>query len=242
MKKAKPEEKQVVTLDNADLSNIEPITRSIVEEGRAAARSILSGDSARTAGELLVNRIRPARKRLKSIFEGPIKKAREALESIRGAYKNLDDPLADADRAIQDGLLRYQQKVERDRRIEEARLAAKAREIAEEQQRKEAEALRKAGEEEAAREVEAEVLPAPVVTWDAPAIPKVEGLQQRENWVGEVTDLKALVRAVAAGTVPIEAIEPNMKVIHAQAKSLHGAFKWPGCRAYDKGTIAVTAA
>jgi hypothetical protein len=75
----------------------------------------------------------------------------------------------------------------------------------------------------------------------AVAPPKVDGLSGRTTYTAEVTDLAALVRAVAAGEAPLECLRPDDKFLGAQAR----AFKktgliYPGVQAAAQRSLAVT--
>jgi hypothetical protein len=149
----------------------------------------------------------------------------------------------------------YRAEQERIRREEEQRLAreqeqarlaaeAEARRISEEADRK-ADELRRQGEMKAAREViaEAAVQAETVVeTADsladlgviAPAAEKVSGVQESRPWKGEVTNLKAVCKAIGEGTIPLDWLTPvrgqgeqmlplvevNMGVLHNIAKRM----------------------
>ena len=128
------------------------------------------------------------------------------------------------------GLLTAYQAVERRKREEEERLAREAAlKQAEEDALQRALELAAAGESEAADAVlEEEVIAAPVVI--QAAAPKPTGSVARKTYIAEVTDLKALVAAVAAGTVPLMAILPNESFIGNQARAMKEAFSMPGVK------------
>lgn len=69
-------------------------------------------------------------------------------------------------------------------------------------------------------------------------IPKVSGLTTRDNWRAEVTDLHALVKAVAAGQAPLSLVMANDKVLGQQARSLKEHFVAPGVRVWNDKTKA----
>lgn len=64
--------------------------------------------------------------------------------------------------------------------------------------------------------------PAPVA---APTI----GRKPVDYWSARVVDKMALVKAVAAGKVPLTALEPNMVYLNATAKQLKAEFRCAGC-------------
>ena len=63
------------------------------------------------------------------------------------------------------------------------------------------------------------------------------GVTTRETWSAEVTDLGALVRAVAAGEVPLDAVLPFLPFLNGLARTERGAMAVPGVRPVSKRTI-----
>jgi len=101
-----------------------------------------------------------------------------------------------------------------------------ARKKAEDKQLEEAEMLSSLGMDEAA---EAALVAEPVIqrtVVEAPA--KAAGTVLRDYYSAEVTDLKALVKAVAAGEVPLDAIMANMPYLNGKARLEKGSMKVPG--------------
>lgn len=70
---------------------------------------------------------------------------------------------------------------------------------------------------------------------------KLAGVSSREAYKAEVTDLMALVKAVAAGTASIALLEANTKVINQQVAALKSEFKVPGIRVYTTDVVSVRA-
>lgn len=60
--------------------------------------------------------------------------------------------------------------------------------------------------------------------------PKVDGTSFRETYSAEVTNLLALVVAVAKGQVPLDAIQANQSFLSMQARSLKTSLTYPGVR------------
>jgi hypothetical protein len=74
---------------------------------------------------------------------------------------------------------------------------------------------------------------APILLDVAPvesAIGSVAGTSMRSYYGAEVFDLLALVKAVAAGTVPLDALTPNMVHLNGTARSLKTLMAYPGVR------------
>lgn len=143
-------------------------------------------------------------------------------------------------------------------RAERERLAALERAQAEAARKAQAEAqaAAAAGDREAAQKAQAEAdaarqqaeisaMTARVVTVapEVEAPSKVTGISGRVTYVAEVGDLMALVKAVAAGAAPIEALQADVKFLGAQAR----AYKkegplYPGVMVVAERGIAARAA
>lgn len=190
-------------------------------------------------------------KAVNDLFRAPkeyLEKAENTLKRAMVTYTTEQERLAAEARA----------KAEAEARAERERLAAIEREQAEAARKAQAEAqaAAAAGDAEAAAAVMAAAqaaqeqadiaaMTANVVTIaptvEAPA--KVSGISSRVTFSAEVANLMELVKAVAAGTAPIEAIQANNKFLGAQAR----AFKkpgqlYPGVMAVAEHSIAARAA
>lgn len=84
--------------------------------------------------------------------------------------------------------------------------------------------------------VEAATVPAPVLPVHS-RIDHVKGPTVAQNWTFEVTDKLALIKAVAAGHVSIEALEPNTSYLSKRAKADKATATIPGVRVYDAGSV-----
>jgi hypothetical protein len=128
------------------------------------------------------------------------------------------------------GLLTAYQAAERRKREEEERLARIAAEKqAEEEAIQRAIELAAAGEEDAAEAVlEETIIAAPVVI--AASAPKPVGSVARESFKAEVTNLMELVKAVAAGTVPLMAVVANEQFLNNQARTFKESLSYPGVK------------
>ncbi len=109
------------------------------------------------------------------------------------------------------------------RKVEEA-----LRKEAEEAQIRAAEALQKEGLFAAADEV---MEAAPVIAKVAMATPeKSDGVSYRDVWSVEVSSLMELVKAVAAGTVPLAYIQANESALGSWARATKGTESIPGVK------------
>lgn len=71
----------------------------------------------------------------------------------------------------------------------------------------------------------------------APARPAAAGVSYRDNWKAEVTDLMALVQAVAGGKAPIDYLLPNATVLNALAKGKKETMAIPGVKAWNDRVV-----
>jgi hypothetical protein len=66
------------------------------------------------------------------------------------------------------------------------------------------------------------------VAQPAPAMERPQGFSTSDQFLVEVTDLKALAQAVLESKAPVEVLQPNLKVLSAMAKALKGNLQLPG--------------
>lgn len=213
------------------------------------------------ASEFLM-KIKERRRQWEKLIDPAIESAHQSHKRILNVKKEVDQPLKRAeDEILKPALLAYSQKKERERKEAEDRLnrllqeeAAKKR--AEEQAKLDAE--RKAAEEERAKNAlldasgnviaPSEPLPPPVELPPPPpppvvVLPKMEepkGLSFAKTYVAEVTDMSALLQAIVAGLVPIEAVKPNDSFINQRAKTLKELMKWPGVTVKEETSVRAT--
>ncbi|MGE3278122.1 MAG: hypothetical protein AB7O67_23680 [Vicinamibacterales bacterium] len=231
---------------------------------QATALTITNPESFQRAGQLLED-LKGFHRQIEEFWEEPVAKAHAAWKALTTRRADMVNPLKEAvavlssryatfareERAKAEKLRREEE--ERLRKAEQDRLAAEAKATEER-----AAALRAAAEaapsraEAAALETEAnqaaadaEVLAVEAQTVQAPVLPPAAALPApkstsvRENWTFEVTDPLALIKAVAAGTVGVQAVIPNETYLRARAKADKGTVQIPGVRFYDKGSVAV---
>lgn len=228
----------------------------LVLVGEAEDIRIVDGPSYERAGAMLLL-IKTFRKKVADLTSPVIDATHRAWKAALAQRSALDGHAEEAERIIKKELGAWDQKQEELReaaRREQERLQAaaeaEARRLAdletqrlqreaEARQRQEAERAKAAGDIAkaeriaAASVVVAPVAPRPVfVAVPPPAeTPRVEGVSSREGWKAEVTDLAALVRAVAANQAPLACLQPDMKVLNGLARSLKKDLVFPGVKA-----------
>jgi tetratricopeptide (TPR) repeat protein len=219
------------------------------ELSEAQTFAIVEARDYEAAGDRL-KAIKGAQKLLEEKKRTLLNPVNATLKAIRDLFREPEETLVVAENLYKRAMIGYQQEQEDLRRAEQKkadeaaererkRLEKEAREIEER-----AVAARQAGDIRKAEKLEkkadlktdtAAAVVAPVIQREPP---RVSGVATRENWYALVVDFKALVDAVAAGTVPLSALEPSMKVLNAQAKSLRKEFNWPGVRACRDNIMA----
>ena len=199
-------------------------------------------------------------------ISGPLN---QAVKAVNDLFRPPKEYLEKAEYAIKRAMITWtteqerlaaeaRAKAEAEARAERERLAAIEREQAEAARKaqEEAQAAAEAGDEQAAAEAMAAAqaaqeqaamaaITAQVVTVaptvEAPA--KVAGISGRVTFSAEVTDLLALVKAVAAGQAPIECIQADAKFLGAQARAFKKAGQlYPGVNIIAERGIAARAA
>jgi hypothetical protein len=113
-------------------------------------------------------------------------------------------------------------------RLEKAREeAAAARKAAEEQRLQDAIAAEEAGEKAEAEQILNEVvMPAPSIV-QVPQV-KAAGQVTKTTYSAQVTNLMQLVKAVAAGTVPLQALKADEPFLNSQARAFRQGLNYPG--------------
>ena len=167
-----------------------------------------------------------ARSELKKPFD-------EAGKEIQSHFKPGVDALATAENILKSAMIAYDQEAERQQRLAEARAEEEARKQREKLEQQ-AEAAREKGKDEKADALEqnaATIAAAPVeLPKFAPVTTK--GTSTRKTYSAEVTDLLALVKAVAEGRAPIALIQPDMSALNKMAVALKESFdgQFPGVK------------
>jgi hypothetical protein len=208
-------------------------TRALTIPEQANAIVITDVGSYVMAGDLF-SQIKAIRAKVSESFDPIIKKAHDAHKEALLRKSIVDKPLEVAERFVKGRMSDWDLEQENLRKAKEAILQAEARKREEEDRLQAAIEAEQAGAKEEAEEIINEPsYVAPVIV--PKAVPKVVGgpvFQTR--WSHEVTDLMALVKAVAAGLAPIQAIQANDVFLGQQARSLKDAMRIPGVKSYSK--------
>ncbi len=222
-------------LVDPEVQEVTTLALSVPDQAKAIAAIKTPGDYVR-AGEILIT-IKEIRKKIEATFK-PIKQKMDAAKKeVLDQERAADAPLKQAEEYIKPLIRAYDDEQERIRREEERRLQEEARKREEEERLAAAlQAEQDGAPEEATAILEEPVIVAPIVI--PKATPQVAGISYRENWKYQVVDLKALVSAVAAGRVPINAIKADDVFLGQQARSLKSSMNYPGVKVYSEKTVA----
>jgi len=213
------------------VDKVEQKALSIVDQAKAV--QVTDAETYTAAGEMW-KVIGDMMKEVSDTFDPIIAAAhtshKKALEQKAKYFKPLDDARRNVKKLMSD----YDLEQERIRREEQRRLEEEARKREEERRLQEALNAEAAGDNEEAEAILDEpVRVAPVIVQRS--TPKMTGGPvYREVWSAEVTDIKALCRAVANGQASPECVMGNMPTLNRMATALKATLNIPGVRAVSR--------
>jgi hypothetical protein len=209
---------------------------TVVEQ--AVAVRIFDQPTYEAACSLLLDQIKPFRKRWADYWEAPKTAAYQAYKVILAKFQQGDAPLALAEAQVKAAIAIWDIEQER-KRQELQREAERAERKAEEEARQNAAAVAEdsgASEEEVAAIVEAPILA--VAQPVAPTYQRASGISRRSNWKAKVTDLHSLVKAAAKDKSLLAYLEPNETALNNRAKADRQTLNIPGVVAYDDAIVS----
>lgn len=162
-------------------------------------------------------------------------------KKICGIRERLITPFEDAKKWASRLIGTYQYEQEQERQRKENEEQARVLKEAEELQAQQATQLADEGRvDEGLAVLDQTPILAPVAA--SRAIPKVSGIgTARVTYKAEVTNLKLLVAAIAAGTVPINVIEVDQSALNKLADLYKDTFEVPGCKLVKSTTTSIRA-
>lgn len=201
----------------------EPITTAVAYEGAVAALKNVKG------------RYNELDEREKTITK-PIN---DSLKAIRDLFRGPKDLLQKAEAALKRGILTYQQEEER-KRQEAQREAERAAEAERQRLAKLAVKAEERGDTAKAEQFQerAAVVVPPIVQSEKP---KVAGIATRKDWKAEVTDLSALIKAVAEGKAPARLLKVDSTELSKMARAMQADLNLPGVRTWAEDVLAARA-
>lgn len=222
-----------------DMNQISMATKEVsghLAKARELATAVKDDKTYANAANYLVT-IKTFRKWVKGFFKPSKDALNEAKNKVLAMEKTLDSPAEQAEAIIAPALDSFLAAKERARRAEEDRINRELKKKADDEALARAETLVEEGRADDA-ELELENVPsAPVATMPRTA-PAVAGLTSSVRWFAEVTDKLAIVKAVAAGEIPMDALDVNMPYFNTLAIKQKEAFKFPGVVAKSRNSFA----
>lgn len=201
----------------------------------AKAFKIAAAPQYQEAGERL-KAIMALKKKIADTFDPHIERAHKAHKELVAEKKSHETPLLEAEGHIKRAMLGYQQDQERIRREAEAKVQEEARKEREKLEARAAAAAAKGKTEKAeALQVAAASVVTPII---APTTPKVAGISTRTTYKATVVDKLALIQAIAAGNVPLNAVDVNMPFLHSQARAWKETLSYPGVKVEQETGLA----
>lgn len=209
---------------------------TIVEQAKVV--SIKDQPSYDDACSLLLQQIKPFRKRWAEYWDEVKKPAYAAYKAVLDKFNEGDKPLELAERQVKTEIAKWDAEQERIRQELQRKAEEQARKVEEEERLRIATLAEESGATD--DEVTA-IIDAPVIAVAAPVEPtylRASGVSSRENWKARVVDVKKLCAAIAKGTVPITYVLPNESVLNARAKADKATLNIPGVVAYNDPIIS----
>lgn len=234
----------VISVQPIDLSKATEAERHALKLFQNSETVIVRNEADKHNAVEFVKTIKQAYKDLEAKRKELVNPLNAVKNTIQSMFRDPLDKLTMAENTVKKSILRYEEEQERIRREEQRKAEEKARREEEEKRRRlneradRWEEKGKADKAESLRQEAEETVVQPPVVQSGSS--KVEGTSIRETWKAEVTDLKALVVAVAEGRAPMTFIQANMTAINKTAVSMKDTMQFPGVRFYADKSLAVS--
>ena len=195
--------------------------------------TVTDATSLDTANEILRG-IKKVRKEVKGVYRPILDRMNAQKNETMAEYKKYDEPLKEAEGVIKTAVGGYLDAQERIRQAAEHKAEAERKKL-EDERLAEAKLLEDIGDTDAA----AALVETPVeVTAPVPAAPKSHGISSSKRWSANVTDLMALVKAVAAGEAPLRYLKADQVRLNGIAADEKERFSVPGVEAVSKTVVS----
>lgn len=208
---------------------------------RALALVVTDAPSFERAGVFL-RTVKEYLKRVGEVFDPIVKKAHDTWKEALAQKQKLEAPALDAERALKWTRAAWDEKQRQLIRDAEA-VAARERTRLEDEAKLQAalDAEARGDGEGATRILDASAPPTPIIvpTVVMPSRPKSDGSSFRTYYRAKVTDLNALVQAVAKGQAPLAYLQANETALNGAARALKEELKVPGVRVISERGEAV---
>lgn len=217
---------------------------SIVTE--ATDLAVESQESLEAAGALLTEVIKPMLKQIAAACDPVCEATNAAHVTATTQRKNLKAPLLEAEKIVKGKMGDYVQEENRKRAEAQARIEREEREATAKREREAleaAEAAEAAGKPEEAeaiidKAVERAEQPLPPPRVAPPPPRKVAGVNIREEWECEITDMREFLRAVLAGQAPEAAVSIDIGKLNKMVRAMDGQMQWAGVKISKTSRVA----
>ncbi|MDA8121387.1 MAG: hypothetical protein M0Z38_02325 [Deltaproteobacteria bacterium] len=233
-----PSEARVIDITDEGKEAIRAVTVSLPDNARSI--QVVDYVSKESANAFFL-RCREARKYIATHYDPKIEAWKEAKRHADNERAKLvaektaaEAPIVEAEGIVNREIMRFDAE-DRARREQEQRQAEeKARKEAEEAALRAAQEAEASGDKEEAAAIIEEVIAAPVFVPPPPPPPKLSGSAEVTTWKMEVTDLKALVLAVASGKAPLSYLQADEVAIRRTVTAQKGSFSCPGIKTWPE--------
>lgn len=206
------------------------------------AKSFIVQDQASHAAALdFLQQVARMEKLGKALFAESKDSLNKAGKALRAAEAKLILPCTEARRIITyEKIAPFEAEERRKAEAESCRLAEIARKQEEERLLADAIEAEQQGDKQAADQILAETVTAPVVRVE-PQIATAKGVTTATVWHAEVTDKLALIRYVAEHPEWVNLLDPVMPALNSLARSQKDSLAIPGVKAVSERNYRVTA-
>jgi len=184
-------------------------------------------------------------KQVKLRFKPALDAQKKGLEETRSIQADILKVPTEAEGIIRGKMLTFQEKKRKDREEQEAKAREKAIADAKAKRDKELAELEASdapfAKEKAEELAEEPITPEAIDVSTRPIKQDVTGVAQRQIWKAKVTDLEALIVAIANGKCPAHYIKADLVEIGKVVRASKGEIRIPGVHAYAEENIAVRA-
>jgi hypothetical protein len=238
---------------NEQINPVEVVKQEVLPISDQAKMIMVKDQASLQKANMFFLDIKALRKKIAEVFNPIISKAHAAHQEALKQKADAEAPLILAEKYLNGQVTDYKREQDRIRAEEEERNRLEAIRIeAERRQKEEDERLAKAAELEASgakEEAEAVIQEAieekekPIEPYiPPPSTPKVElnGATVKTYWHAEVTDLRALCKAIGDGSQPTAYVEAKMPVLNTLATRLKKELNIPGVKAVSTTSMAAT--
>jgi|SRR3990167_5135207 len=217
-------------------SEYQPLIHSDVENAKQLANAIRDQRSLVQASEYL-KELKRRKKTIESKLRPIIDEAKRPWQSLRDLMDELTEPLDRAEREIlKPSIAKFEIEDEHRRAAEQKRIENEMRKQEEETRLNLAVEAEKMGDRDEAKAIlETPVNPISIELEKT----KADGLSFSWSYSAELIDSMALIKAVADGTVPIQAINANLLFLNQHARALKDSFNIPGVKLKKERKVAV---